>query len=77
MDEIVKEYTNGELTVVWRPSVCFHSTRCFKGLPEVFAPRERPWVKMEAASSERIMAQVNECPSGALSYYLNQLVVES
>lgn len=68
----VKEYSNGEITVVWQPDKCIHSTMCFKGLPQVFDPKARPWVSIEGASSEEIMAQVKKCPSGALSFYLNE-----
>jgi uncharacterized Fe-S cluster protein YjdI len=64
---IVKRYTNGELTVVWRPALCIHSTTCFRGLPAVFDPRRRPWVDARAASTAEIVAQVGQCPSGALS----------
>ena len=67
----VKEYTNGEITVVWQPEKCIHSTLCFQGLPEVFDPKARPWVNIEGASSDKIMEQVKRCPSGALSYYTN------
>jgi uncharacterized Fe-S cluster protein YjdI/CDGSH-type Zn-finger protein len=66
-----KKYTNGEITVVWNHKDCIHSTNCFKGLSQVFDPRERPWVNMEGADSERIMKQIDLCPSGALSYYKN------
>lgn len=72
--DVKKEYTNGEITVVWQPSVCIHSTICWKkatGLPEVFKPAEKPWVKMEGAKSQEIAAQVDKCPSGALSWYRN------
>ena len=62
-----KEYTNGEVTVVWQPHLCIHSKKCWKGLLPVFDPRRKPWVDMNAASSDSIIAQVNECPSGALS----------
>ncbi len=65
------KYTNGEVTVVWKPNVCIHSTLCWKGLIEVFNPRERPWIKMEGATTEKIIEQVRKCPSGALSYFLN------
>jgi uncharacterized Fe-S cluster protein YjdI len=64
-------YTNGEVTVVWKPKICIHSTLCWKGLVEVFNPRERPWVKMDGASTEQIIEQVRKCPSGALSYFMN------
>lgn len=66
-----KEYSNGEVTVVWKPDACIHSEICIKGLPGVFQPGERPWIKIEAASTEELVAQVKRCPSGALSYYMN------
>ena len=65
------EYTNGEITVVWKPEFCQHSTRCFTQLPEVFNPRVRKWVDANGASSERIIEQVKKCPSGALTFFLN------
>ncbi|WP_242085662.1 (4Fe-4S)-binding protein [Aestuariivivens sediminis] len=69
-----REYTNGEVTVVWEAKKCVHSGICVKGLPEVFRPRFRPWVKIDAATSDNIINQVKQCPSGALSYYLNNRV---
>jgi uncharacterized Fe-S cluster protein YjdI len=69
-----KEYTNGEITIVWEPGKCIHSTKCWKGhdgLLDVFNPKERPWIKPNGASTERIMQQIDKCPSGALSYYKN------
>ena len=75
MKEITKKYTNGEVTIVWKPDACIHSTICWKsatGLPHVFNPAERPWIKPEGATTEKIVDQVKKCPSGALSYYMNQ-----
>jgi uncharacterized Fe-S cluster protein YjdI len=66
-----KEYSNGEVTVVWQPESCIHSGICFRGLPKVFQPRVRPWIKIGGASTEAIVNQVKACPSGALSYYMN------
>jgi uncharacterized Fe-S cluster protein YjdI len=71
---LVKKYTNGEITIVWKPAVCAHSTICWKaatGLPEVFNPKISPWIQMEHCSTELIVEQVKKCPSGALSYYYN------
>lgn len=68
--ESTKEYTNGEVTIVWRAELCTHSANCVKGLPAVFQPKEKPWIKPDDATSEEIINQVNKCPSGALSYYL-------
>ena len=75
MKEITKKYTNGEVTIVWKPNVCIHSTVCWKGaagLIDVFNPMEKPWIKPEGASTERIIEQVNKCPSGALTFYMNE-----
>lgn len=64
---MIKEYTNGEITILWEPKKCIHSAVCVGGLPEVFDPKEKPWIKTEGASSDKIVAQVGQCPSGALS----------
>ncbi|MBK8701207.1 MAG: (4Fe-4S)-binding protein [Saprospiraceae bacterium] len=72
--EVNKKYTNGEVTIIWKPGLCIHSTNCWKGhegLKEVFDPSSRPWIKPEGASTERIIEQVKKCPSGALSYIMN------
>ena len=69
--EIVKKYSNGELTVVWKPNKCIHSGECVKALPQVYNPKEKPWIKAENASTEELKAQINKCPSGALSYVMN------
>lgn len=71
MKDITKKYTNGEVTIVWKPNQCIHSTICFKGLGQVFDPQRRPWITPEAATTQQIIDQVKKCPSGALSYYLN------
>lgn len=71
MKEAAKEYTNGEITVVWKPDVCIHARLCWTQLAGVFDPRKRPWVNMEGADTERIIEQVSKCPSGALSCYRN------
>jgi len=66
-DQNKKEYSNGEVTVLWDASKCIHSANCVKNLPEVFKPKEKPWVQMENSTSENIISTVNKCPSGALS----------
>lgn len=74
MSEITKKYTNGEITIVWKPEACIHSKLCWTQLSEVFDPRTRPWINMEGADTERIIAQISKCPSGALSFYRNDEV---
>ncbi len=72
MKDITKKYTNGEVTIVWKPAECIHSAICFHGLNDVFDPKKRPWITPEKSSTDKIIDQVKKCPSGALSYYLNR-----
>ena len=61
------EYTNGDVTIIWKPELCAHAGICVKMLPKVYNPKNRPWIKPENAMSDEIIKQVNQCPSGALS----------
>ena len=72
MEDTTKTYTNGEVTIVWKPELCIHSKMCWKGLGEVFDPRKRPWITLEQSTTEKIVGQVDKCPSKALTYYLNK-----
>lgn len=65
----MKEYPNGEISVIWKPELCEHAGICVKMLPKVYNPKERPWIKVENASTEELRHQISKCPSGALSYH--------
>jgi len=65
------EYTNGDITVIWKPELCQHAGVCVKMLPQVYDPKDRPWVKPQNATKEQLIEQISKCPSGALTYRLN------
>ena len=69
---ITKTYTNGEVTIVWESGKCTHSGNCVRNNPDVFQPREKPWIKPEASTTEKIVDTVNKCPSGALTFFYNE-----
>jgi len=71
VDKKIK-YTNGDITVVWKPELCKHSGRCVTQLPKVFNLKTKPWVTITGADSDTIKEQVNRCPTGALSWYDNE-----
>ena len=68
---IKKYYTNEELTIVWEAQKCQHSGNCIMRNSDVFRLGERPWIKMENSTTEKIIETVEKCPSGALAYYMN------
>ena len=71
MQSYENEFTNGEITVTYTPHKCIHADTCAKGLSEVFRTTVIPWIDLDAADTEKVVAQVKKCPSGALSFSYN------
>ena len=66
--ELVKEYPKGaDFKVIWKPAKCIHSEICVKILPNVYRLNEKPWIQTEHADTEALKAQIDRCPSGALT----------
>lgn len=69
MDRAVKrDYASDELIVHWDSAKCVHCGNCVRGLPQVFNLKAHPWIDVHGASTDEIVAQVEECPSGALTW---------
>ena len=65
---VERAYFGDDFVVTWEPALCVHSARCFRSLPRVFRPWERPWVHVDEATDEQIEAVVATCPLGALKF---------
>ncbi len=63
-----REYRTEAIAVSWEPALCIHTTNCIRSLPQVFDPRDRPWVHIDAASADAIATAVMRCPTGALHF---------
>jgi uncharacterized Fe-S cluster protein YjdI len=61
-------YTTDAIQVEWEAKYCIHAARCIMSLPEVFDPRRRPWVDIQAAPADAIAEAVMRCPTGALHF---------
>jgi uncharacterized Fe-S cluster protein YjdI len=71
MKDITMKHSNGEVTVIWRPSLCQHAGNFVRGLPGVFDFKRKPWIDAKQATTAEIVEQVKKCPSGALSFLMN------
>ena len=72
MELYENEFTNGEITVSYEPKKCIHADKCAQGLSSVFRTTVLPWIDMEGAGTASIIAQIRQCPSGALSFCYNE-----
>lgn len=66
--DIVKKYSNGEITIKCPPKKCQHAAVCVGTLPKVYNPEASPWIAIENATTEELKSQIHKCPSGALSF---------
>jgi uncharacterized Fe-S cluster protein YjdI/CDGSH-type Zn-finger protein len=65
---VTRSYETDELTVFWDAQRCIHTGICLRALPGVFDVNARPWVSIDNAPTEEIVAAVEKCPTGALRY---------
>lgn len=67
------DYVGKAITIHDNRGICAHAGRCTDGLPEVFRLRQEPWIVPDAATVDRIVAVIRSCPSGALSYTIDEV----
>lgn len=53
---------------IGEPEYCIATARCLQALPQVFDVRKRPWVRIDAASTDDVARAVALCPTGAISF---------
>jgi len=63
-------YSNRVVSVFWKKHKCILSGNYIRKLPLVFSPTQHPWVNMMYAGINEIIATIDLCPSGALTYTL-------
>ena len=66
MTKRVQTYEAPGITVTYDPNLCVHAAECVRGLPAVFDPREKRWIRPERATPDEVERAVARCPTGAL-----------
>ena len=68
-----ENYQGKTITIHDNRGICAHAGRCTDGLPSVFRLKEEPWIDPDATSADEIIATIQKCPSGALSYSVDDV----
>lgn len=66
------KFSNKDITVTYNPCKCTLSGRCAKELSDVFSESIIPWINLEHSKTNKIIDQIERCPSGALEYRFNK-----
>lgn len=68
----IDHYEGTGISIHDNRGLCAHAGVCTDNLPEVFRIGQEPWIDPDGAEAARVAQVVARCPSGALSYTLNQ-----
>ena len=68
-----ENYKYKNITIHDNRGICAHAGRCTDGLSSVFRLKEEPWIHADAAIADEIIATIQKCPSGALSYSVDDV----
>lgn len=66
-------YAGRKITIHDNRGICAHAGQCTDNLPAVWKLKVEPWIDPDGATVEAIIATIRKCPSGALSYSIDQV----
>jgi CDGSH-type Zn-finger protein len=67
------DYVGKRITIHDNRGICAHAGVCTDRLKTVFRMGKEPWIDPDGASVEEIIETVEKCPSGALSYSIENI----
>lgn len=68
-----EDYVGKQITIHDNRGICAHAGYCTDALASVFRMKQEPWIDPDAATVEEIVTAVQKCPSGALSYSIDDV----
>lgn len=68
MKQDVHTYHGTDIEVTYDVDRCIHVRECVRGLPNVFDPDRRPWIRPDEGDVDDLTTVVERCPTGALHY---------
>jgi len=68
-----RAYEGKDITIHDNRTICWHAAECVSGLNSVFDKNTSPWINPENAEVNQVIEVVRRCPSGALSYTIDNI----
>ena len=66
-------HNNNKIIIHDNRRICSHAKECVNNLASVFKENSRPWIDPNGASADEIIQTIRKCPSGALSYSIDEV----
>jgi CDGSH-type Zn-finger protein len=66
-----ESYVGKRITILDNRALCAHAGYCSDNLKSVFRDDSEPWIDPDGAEMREIIATIEKCPSGALSYAID------
>jgi CDGSH-type Zn-finger protein len=66
-------YVGKRITIHDNRGICSHAGACTDGLADVWRMKKEPWIDPDAADVQAIIETIKQCPSGALSYTIDNV----
>jgi len=66
-----EDYAGTGITIHDNRGICAHIGNCTDNMPSVFRLKTEPWIDPGGAGAEAVIDTVKTCPSGALSYSID------
>ncbi len=63
-----RKYSGEKIDVFYSKDLCEHVGNCVKGSIDVFNPKRKPWVLVDAKSADEVARIIDTCPTKALQY---------
>jgi CDGSH-type Zn-finger protein len=67
------DYVGKKITIHDNRGICAHAGYCTDNLASVFKLKTEPWIDPDGAAVEEIVDTIKKCPSGALSYTIDDV----
>lgn len=70
MSKRIKTYEGADIDVTWNGALCIHVGECGRAVGDLFVGGRDPWCNPDLVGVDDVIAVIERCPTGALSYTL-------